>query len=61
MHSVEGNMPGDSKATQIPSIVFFIVTPLFLGIRLWSRTQSREGIGLEGWSIIFSWVCLPSN
>lgn len=62
MYSVEGNLPGDSNAIriQLPSIVFFVVTLLFLSIRLWARIQSLPGMGIDDWSIIVSWVCIHS-
>ncbi|RYP40123.1 hypothetical protein DL768_010666 [Monosporascus sp. mg162] len=58
MYLAEGNLPGDNNGPQIqiPAIVFFAVTPLFLTIRIWSRKQSRSGIGWDDWMIVISWV-----
>ncbi|RYP93561.1 hypothetical protein DL770_000303 [Monosporascus sp. CRB-9-2] len=58
MYLVEGNLPGDNNGPQIqiPAIVFFAVTSLFLAIRLWSRKQSRSGIGWDDWMIVISWA-----
>lgn len=55
---VSGNLPGDSRALeiQIPCIVFFAVTPIFIAIRVWSRIQSRSGLGWDDWVIFASWV-----
>ncbi|RYP28191.1 hypothetical protein DL766_005999 [Monosporascus sp. MC13-8B] len=58
MYLVEGNLPGDNNGPQIqiPAIVFFAVTPLFLAIRIWSRKQSGSGIGWDDWTIVISWT-----
>ncbi|KAK2029597.1 hypothetical protein LX32DRAFT_727918 [Colletotrichum zoysiae] len=56
---VEGNLPGESNAlmVQVPAIVFFILTPIFVGIRFWSRIKMRSGIGWDDWTILFSFFC----
>ncbi|RYP72333.1 hypothetical protein DL771_004307 [Monosporascus sp. 5C6A] len=58
MYLAEGNLPGDNNGPQIqiPAIVFFAVTPPFLAIRIWSRKQSRSGIGWDDWTILISWA-----
>ncbi|EFQ25834.1 uncharacterized protein GLRG_00978 [Colletotrichum graminicola M1.001] len=56
---VEGNLPGESNAhmVQVPAIVFFVLTPIFVGIRFWSRIKTRSGIGWDDWTILFSFFC----
>ncbi|OLN96835.1 hypothetical protein CCHL11_02301 [Colletotrichum chlorophyti] len=56
---VEGNIPGESNAlmVQVPAIVFFVLTPIFVIVRFWSRIQMRSGIGWDDWTILFSFVC----
>ncbi|KAK4465106.1 putative integral membrane protein [Cladorrhinum samala] len=48
----------DSRSYQIevPCIVFFILTPSFVALRLWARAKLRgwQGIGLDDWSIVAS-------
>ncbi|RYP64723.1 hypothetical protein DL769_006571 [Monosporascus sp. CRB-8-3] len=58
MYLAEGSLPDDNNGhkIQIPAIVFFAVTPLFLAIRIWSRKQSPSGIGWDDWTIVISWV-----
>ncbi|CAI4212806.1 unnamed protein product [Parascedosporium putredinis] len=53
-----GNIPGESNAlmVQIPCIVFFVVTPIFVGIRIWSRIRLRSGISWDDWTILLSFV-----
>ncbi|OTB02620.1 hypothetical protein M426DRAFT_322539 [Hypoxylon sp. CI-4A] len=41
---------------EIPCIVFFILTPVFLGIRLSSRLKTGTGLGWDDWAIILSWT-----
>lgn len=55
---VEGNIPGESNAlmVQVPAIVFFVLTPVFVGIRFWSRIKMRSGLGWDDWTILFSFV-----
>ncbi|KAI1080746.1 hypothetical protein F5B20DRAFT_93426 [Whalleya microplaca] len=55
---VEGNVLGESNALQIqiPCIVFFALTPVFLAIRIWSRLKTRSGLGWDDWTIIVSWI-----
>ncbi|WYZ46777.1 hypothetical protein EsH8_IX_001002 [Colletotrichum jinshuiense] len=56
---VEGNIPGESNAlmVQVPAIVFFVLTPVFVGIRFWSRIKMRSGLGWDDWTILFSFFC----
>ncbi|KAH7350619.1 integral membrane protein [Rhexocercosporidium sp. MPI-PUGE-AT-0058] len=53
-----GNMPGESNAlqVQIPCIVFFVLTPIFVAIRIWSRIQMRVGLKWDDWTIMVSFV-----
>ncbi|KAK3987647.1 integral membrane protein [Cladorrhinum sp. PSN332] len=50
------NLPGDSRAYQIqaPCIVFFVLTPFFVGVRLWARIKLRGwgGLGWDDLSIV---------
>ncbi|KAK4160185.1 integral membrane protein, partial [Cladorrhinum sp. PSN259] len=50
------NLPGDSRAYQIqtPCIVFFVLTPFFVAIRIWARVKirGRRGLGWDDWSIV---------
>ncbi|KAI9048467.1 hypothetical protein LZ554_007302 [Drepanopeziza brunnea f. sp. 'monogermtubi'] len=56
--TASGNKPGDSNAyqVQIPIIVFFAVTPIFVAIRIWSRISMRAGLKWDDWSIIISFI-----
>ncbi|KAF9869840.1 integral membrane protein [Colletotrichum karsti] len=56
---VDGNIPGESNALMVraPAIVFFVLTPIFVGIRFWSRMKMRSGLGWDDWTILFSFVC----
>ncbi|KAG8359118.1 hypothetical protein FVEN_g3247 [Fusarium venenatum] len=49
----------ESSAMQIyaPSIVFFLVTPLFIAFRFWSRITRRTGLGWDDMTIIISFSC----
>lgn len=55
-----GNLPGENRAYQIeaPCIVFFVLAPIFVGVRLWARIKLRgwSGIGLDDWTILVSTV-----
>ncbi|ATY59164.1 hypothetical protein A9K55_002884 [Cordyceps militaris] len=42
---------------RIPCIVFFAVTPIFLGIRLYNRISRRTGLGWDDGTIIASYFC----
>ncbi|KAK4231674.1 integral membrane protein [Podospora fimiseda] len=54
------NLPGDNRAYQIqaPCIVFFVLTPFFVVVRLWARIKLRgwKGLGWDDWSILASSV-----
>ncbi|KAI8307201.1 Satratoxin biosynthesis SC1 cluster protein 4 [Colletotrichum sp. SAR11_59] len=56
---VDGNIPGESNALMVraPAIIFFVLTPIFVGIRFWSRIKMRSGLGWDDWTILFSFVC----
>lgn len=59
-----GNVPGESNAlqVQVPCIVFFVLTPLFVSIRVWARLQLRSGLGVDDWTLLLSFVSsIPSN
>ncbi|KAK6717988.1 hypothetical protein SNK05_001161 [Fusarium graminearum] len=49
----------ESNAMQVyaPSIVFFLVTPLFIAFRFWSRITRRTGLGWDDMTIIISFSC----
>ncbi|KAK0668217.1 hypothetical protein QBC41DRAFT_347410 [Cercophora samala] len=55
-----GNLPGENRAYQIeaPCIVFFVLTPVFVGIRLWARVKLRgwSGLGMDDWTIVVSTI-----
>ncbi|KAJ5541011.1 hypothetical protein N7494_006087 [Penicillium frequentans] len=55
---MSGNIPGPSKALeiQVPCIVFLVVMPAFVAIRLWSRIKSKTGLGWDDWSILTSCI-----
>lgn len=57
---VDGNTPGESNALMVraPAIVFFVLTPIFVAIRFWSRIKMRSGLGWDDWTILFSFVSL---
>ncbi|KAH8887168.1 integral membrane protein [Thozetella sp. PMI_491] len=59
MDAAPGNVPGASRALeiQIPCTAFFILTPVFVGLRVWSRIRSRSGLGRDDWTIIASLLC----
>ncbi|KAJ5891764.1 uncharacterized protein N7473_007992 [Penicillium subrubescens] len=52
------NTPGPSRALeiQVPCIVFLVITPAFVAIRLWSRFNSKSGLGGDDWTILASTV-----
>ncbi|KAI8188364.1 Satratoxin biosynthesis SC1 cluster protein 4 [Colletotrichum sp. SAR 10_75] len=56
---VDGNIPGESNALMVraPAVIFFVLTPIFVGIRFWSRIKMRSGLGWDDWTILFSFVC----
>ncbi|KAF6817542.1 integral membrane protein [Colletotrichum musicola] len=56
---VDGNTPGESNALMVraPAIVFFVLTPIFVAIRFWSRIKMRSGLGWDDWTILFSFIC----
>ncbi|KAL2071836.1 hypothetical protein VTL71DRAFT_13071 [Oculimacula yallundae] len=56
--AASGNLPGESNAlqVQIPCIVFFILAPVFVAIRIWSRVHMRAGLKWDDWTIIVSFT-----
>ncbi|KAF7545136.1 hypothetical protein G7Z17_g9410 [Cylindrodendrum hubeiense] len=54
-----GNLPGESNAWMVrtPCIVFFVLTPIFVALRLWSRIARRTGLGWDDWTIMLSFAC----
>ncbi|KAI2607907.1 integral membrane protein [Hypoxylon sp. NC1633] len=54
----EEDTVGDSNVIDIeaPCIVFLILTPIFLGIRVSSRMKTGSGLGWDDWTILVSWV-----
>lgn len=53
-----GNVAGGSNAleVQIPCIVFFVLTPIFVAIRVHSRTRLRGGLDYDDFAILASFV-----
>ncbi|KAI6085217.1 hypothetical protein F4821DRAFT_279431 [Hypoxylon rubiginosum] len=41
---------------EVPCIVFFILTPVFVAIRLSSRLKTGSGLGWDDWTIMASWA-----
>ncbi|KAM0323922.1 hypothetical protein ACHAQA_008503 [Verticillium albo-atrum] len=54
-----GNIPGASNAlmVQVPCMVFFVLTPIFFTVRVWSRVKLRSGFGWDDWTILASFGC----
>lgn len=52
-----GNLQDSSSALTIPSLVFAIVTPVVVILRLASRQFLSGRIGPDDWTIIASCVC----
>ncbi|KAI1138440.1 integral membrane protein [Hypoxylon sp. FL0543] len=50
--SVENNVVD----IEVPCIVFFVLTPLFLVIRIASRMKTGSGLGWDDFTIIVSWT-----
>ncbi|KAH6608673.1 hypothetical protein Trco_002019 [Trichoderma cornu-damae] len=42
---------------RIPSVVFFVVTPIFVMIRFWNRISRRSGLGSDDYIILVSFIC----
>ncbi|KAG9250314.1 uncharacterized protein F5Z01DRAFT_683959 [Emericellopsis atlantica] len=57
---VSANDPEGSNAycVTVPSIVFFVFTPILVLIRLWSRRATSSTIGMDDWTILASFACL---
>ena len=55
---IKGNTPGASNAAQVevPCIVFFALTPIFIGLRIWSRLSKGSKLGADDWTILVSFV-----
>ncbi|EEY22946.1 integral membrane protein [Verticillium alfalfae VaMs.102] len=54
-----GNISGESNAlmVQVPCMVFFVLTPIFFTVRIWSRLKLRSGFGWDDWTILVSFIC----
>jgi hypothetical protein len=50
--SNESNAP----KVQIPAIVFLIVCPVIIGLRIWGRIRSKNKLGPDDWTILASFV-----
>src|SRR3569833_3289902 len=57
----EPNIPGESNANLIyvPVIVFSILCPAIVSIRVWTRLQNQGKLGADDWLIIAALVWLP--
>jgi hypothetical protein len=51
-HSAESH----ANYVRIPCIVFFVITPVFVGIRIYNRISRRTGLGWDDGTIILSFV-----
>lgn len=53
-----GNVPGETNAlqVQVPCIIFFVLTPLFVTVRTWSRFKLSTGLGWDDHTLLFSFV-----
>ncbi|KAI3586558.1 hypothetical protein IWW34DRAFT_889716 [Fusarium oxysporum f. sp. albedinis] len=53
---ISEDIPSESNAVLIyaPSVTFFIVTPIFILFRIWSRVARRSGLGWDDTTIIIS-------
>lgn len=53
-------MAGESRASQLQTacILFFVLSPLFVSVRLVSRVKLRSwsGLGWDDATLLFSWV-----
>ncbi|KAI1452424.1 integral membrane protein [Annulohypoxylon moriforme] len=41
---------------EVPCIVFFVLTPIFLVVRISSRLKTGSGLGWDDYTIIVSWI-----
>lgn len=55
-----GDLPDSSAALTIPSLVFAIVTPIIVVLRLGSRHYLSGRTGPDDWTIVMSCVCSRS-
>lgn len=55
---IKANLPGASHAqhVEIPCIVFFALTPIFVIMRIWSRLSKGSKLGADDWTIVVSFV-----
>ncbi|KAK4085376.1 uncharacterized protein Triagg1_366 [Trichoderma aggressivum f. europaeum] len=53
----EATAQSHANLVRIPSIVFFVVTPIFVFIRFWNRISRRSGLGWDDGTIAVSFVC----
>ncbi|KAG0648755.1 hypothetical protein D0Z07_4764 [Hyphodiscus hymeniophilus] len=56
LFEVSGNRPGanNSLEVQVPCILFFVLTPIIVAIRIWSRIRTNIGLGYDDWTILVS-------
>ncbi|KAK0390172.1 hypothetical protein NLU13_3744 [Sarocladium strictum] len=56
------NIDGPSNAYQvtIPCIIFFVLTPIFVVVRIWSRVARQSGVGWDDWTILVSYACVQT-
>ncbi|KAL7945957.1 putative PTH11-type G-protein coupled receptor protein [Trichoderma barbatum] len=55
--SPEAAAESHADLVRIPSIVFFVITPIFVFIRFWNRISRRSGLGWDDGTIAVSFVC----
>ncbi|KAH7257076.1 hypothetical protein BKA59DRAFT_522383 [Fusarium tricinctum] len=56
---ISEDIPSESNAVQIysPSILFFVLTPVFVALRFWNRGVRRSGLGWDDTTIVISFLC----
>jgi hypothetical protein len=52
-------MESHASMVKAPAIVFFVLTPIVVGTRFWSRIQFKAAIGPDDWIILASFVSHP--
>ncbi|OAA49283.1 hypothetical protein NOR_01206 [Metarhizium rileyi] len=53
----QGNRDTHASQVTVPCIMFFVLTPIFLIIRLWSRFNKGSGLGMDDMTIVISFAC----
>ncbi|RDW56811.1 hypothetical protein BP5796_12878 [Coleophoma crateriformis] len=58
MFMASGNKPGANNASEVvvPCIVFFVLAPIFVALRIWSRVRTKVGLGYDDWTILISFA-----